>query len=198
MRVRSILRLAVDAHHLLARSVRHAGENARLGDRGVALVFEHAAHSDALVAKVFQQHAPGFVVADDADGKNIHAEIGEIIGGVGAAAGDDRALAMLENQHRRFARHARNLAEDEFVGDQVAQHRDGDLGKRLDDLPEAVGFFGMLGHQRQPCQRFSHARALSFFDHAQHGIQGVSGVGEFHPDGDNRKRLQGGEVARPD
>ena len=37
------LRFAVHPHHLLARGVRHSCENARLGHRGIALVFQDAA-----------------------------------------------------------------------------------------------------------------------------------------------------------
>jgi hypothetical protein len=45
--------LAVYANHLLARRVRHAGENAGFRHRGVTLVFEHTADGNAFVAKIF-------------------------------------------------------------------------------------------------------------------------------------------------
>ena len=144
--VRRILRLAVHAHHLLARGVRHARENARLRDRGVALVLQHAADRDPLVAKIFQQQPPRFIVAHNAHGQDIHSQIRQVICGVGSAAGHHGAFAVLQDQHRRFARHARNFAEDELVGHQIAQHRDGELGEGFDDLLQAVGFFGMFGH----------------------------------------------------
>ena len=128
------LRLAIDAHHLLPRRVRHAGEDARLGDGGVALVLQNAAHRNMLVAESLEQQAAGLVVADDADRQHVDAQVGEIIDGIGSAAGHDAAFAMLENQHRSLARNARDFAENKFVGHQVAEHGDGDLGERFDDL----------------------------------------------------------------
>ena len=64
-----------------------------------------------------------------------------------AAAGNNGALAMLQDEHRRFARDARDLAEDEFVGDQIGQDGDRYVGKRLDDLLPAFRVFQVFGHE---------------------------------------------------
>ena len=83
---------------------------------------------------------PGFIVADDADRKHVDAQVGEIIYRIGAAAGDDGAFAMFEDEYGRFARDAGDFAEDKFVGHQVAENGDGDFGEGFDDLLEALGF----------------------------------------------------------
>ena len=136
-------------------------------------VFQNPAHRNALVAERFDQQAAGLVVAHDADGQNIDVEVGEIIDGIGTAARNDRSLAMLEDQHGRFARDAGDFAVDEFVGDQVGEHGDGDFGKRLKNFLEAIGFFGMLGH---PAYTILSCPVLSLANDPQHGIDGVSGV----------------------
>ena len=53
---------------------------------------------------------------------------------------------MLEDQDRGFAGHTRDLAKNEFVGNQVAKYGNGHFGKRLDNLPQAFGLFRMLTH----------------------------------------------------
>ena len=77
-----------------------------------------------LFAEAFQQQTAGFVVAHHSNGQHLHAQRGQIHHGVGAAARDHGALAMFQDQHRRFARDPCDLAEDEFVGHQVGE--DGD------------------------------------------------------------------------
>ena len=54
---------------------------------------------------------------------------------------------MLQNQHGRFARDARNFAEHELVSDQIGERSYCELGKRFDDLSQAVVFFNVLSHQ---------------------------------------------------
>ena len=80
-----------------------------------------------LVTEILQEQASGLVVAHDSDRQNVHSQVGKIVDGIRSAAGQDRALAMLQDQHRSFARHARDFAEDEFVGHKIAEHSDGDL-----------------------------------------------------------------------
>ena len=98
------------------------------------------------MAEGAEQQAPGIVVADNSNRKHVDAEIGKIVDRVGAAAGDDGALAMPQDEHRRLAGDARNFAEDKFVRDHVAEHRHGDARECSDDLAQAVGFFGYAGH----------------------------------------------------
>jgi hypothetical protein len=66
-------RLAIHAHDLLPRRVRHAGEDAGFGDRGVALVLQNADNWNMLVPEGFEQQASGLVVAD-APGEQARAE----------------------------------------------------------------------------------------------------------------------------
>ena len=52
---------AIYPHYLLARGVRHARENARLGDRGVGLVLQHSGESNVFVPERLDQQASGLV-----------------------------------------------------------------------------------------------------------------------------------------
>src|SRR5437764_533905 len=45
---------------------------------------------------------------------------------------------MFQDEHRRLARHPRDLAEDEFIGYQVGEHRDGDPRKCFDDVTQVL------------------------------------------------------------
>ncbi len=100
-----------------------------------------------LLVQPLQQQAAGLVVADDADRKNVDAQRSQVHHRIAAAAGNHGALAMLQDQHRRLARDARNLAKDEFVGHQVGQHGDRDVGERLDDLLPALRIFQVFDHE---------------------------------------------------
>jgi hypothetical protein len=102
------------------------------------------------VAEVFQQHPPGFIVPHNAHRQNVHSQICQIIRGVGSSARHHGALAMFQNQYRRFARHARDLAKHKLVGHQISQNRHGDLGEGFDNLFQPVSFFGMPGHVGTP------------------------------------------------
>ena len=81
------------------------------------------------VAKSFEQQASGFVVSHHSHGKNVNPQVGKIIDRIGAASRHDGSLAMLQNQDRSFPRHPRDFSKDEFVGHQVANHGDRDLGE---------------------------------------------------------------------
>src|SRR6476646_677720 len=109
-----------------------------------------------LLAECMQQHAASFVVADDAHGKDSHTQIGQVVNSVAGAAGDHRAVTMAQDEHWRFTGDARNFAIDKFVGNQVTQDGDAELGKLLNDFDKAVGrFLGFL----HGLSRFSHAGA---------------------------------------
>jgi len=58
---------------------------------------------------------------------------------------------VLEDQHRRFARHTRDLTVDELIHDQVTQHHDRGVG-------EGVNEFGM---RFQPFDLFEPQRTQS-------------------------------------
>jgi hypothetical protein len=86
------------------------------------------------VAERLEQQASGLIVAHDADGQDIDAEVGQIVDGVGAASGHHGAFAIAQDQNRRLPRNSRDLPKDKFVRHQVADYGDGDLGERGHDL----------------------------------------------------------------
>ena len=98
------IRFAVDAHYLLTPGVRHSRENSGFGDSGKVLVFKDAGDRNAFVAKTAEQQASGLVVANNADRKNVHAEIGKVVDRIGSAARDHRTFAVTEDEHGGFAR----------------------------------------------------------------------------------------------
>jgi hypothetical protein len=98
-----------------------------------------------LLTERMQQHAAGFVVANDAYGKDRHAQVGQIVNGIAGAAGNYRAITMAQDKHRRFPRYPGDFAIDKLVGNQIAQDGDAELGKLLNDFDEAVSrFLGFL------------------------------------------------------
>jgi len=97
--------------------------------------------------KARRQQLSRLVVTHDPDRQDVHSEVGKVADRIGAAAGDDLAIAVLQNQHGRFARDARYLAEDKLIGDQICEDGYRELGERFDDLPQAAVFFNMLCHQ---------------------------------------------------
>jgi len=99
-----------------------------------------------LVPKTFAAKASRLVVSGYAYGEDVVAEVSEILDGVRSASGEDCSVAVLQDEHGSFAGDTRDFAEDEFVGDQISEDRDGYLGEGVNDLAKAVGFFGMLGH----------------------------------------------------
>ena len=83
-----------------------------------------------------QQPAAGLVAADDADQSRAAAERRDVVGGVAAAARHDLGRVVLEDQHRRLARDARDAAVDELVGHDVADDGDRPAPQRVDQREE--------------------------------------------------------------
>jgi len=145
----------VYTENLLADFVGPSGEEAGFGRSGPAIDAENAGDVDFFVAEELEEAFAGFVFADGGDGNDFGAEGGEIVGGVGAAAGDDLGFAMLENENGGFAGDASDVAELESVGDEIAEDDDGFGGEALDDFGESQEvhggsgselFLGALGH----------------------------------------------------
>src|ERR1700688_1038157 len=136
----------IDTHNLLPRSMRHARQNAGFSDGGVTFIFQNAAYRDVFMTKTFQEQAASLIVAHHSHRQNIDAQVRKIIDRVGPSARHEAALPMLQDQHRRFSRDARDFPKNEFVGHQVADHGDGDLGKGLNNLFQPLLFFGMFRH----------------------------------------------------
>ena len=82
---------------------------------------------------VLEQPAPGFVAAGDPDQARGAAERRDVARGVAGAARHDLGRVVVQDQDRRLARHARDLAVDELVGDQIAGDHDAAPGQRVDE-----------------------------------------------------------------
>src|SRR5215472_8340523 len=103
------LGFTIDAHHLLTIRMSLAGENAGLRYGCEAAQAHDAAVGDVLLPEALQQQMASFVVADHSDRKYVHPERGEIVDCVAPAAGNNGAIAVLENKHGCFAGYARNF-----------------------------------------------------------------------------------------
>jgi hypothetical protein len=138
VRIERGIRLAINANHLLARRMGLSREDARLGDGGATFKFQDTAGGNMFLAEGFQQQPSGFVITNHAHWKYVHAEVGEIVDGIRSAAWDHSALAMFEDKHGSFTGDAGDLAEDEFVRNQVSQYGDADPGKLVNDAQQAL------------------------------------------------------------
>src|SRR5882762_1287757 len=129
MMIRRRLGLMIDSHNLLSRCVRHAGEDARFCDRGVALIFQYSTYRNAFVPKVFNQQPSGFVVPYYSHWQYVDSQVGKIIDGIRPASGKDSAFAMLQDQDRGLARNARDLPEHKLIRNQVSEDGYSHLGE---------------------------------------------------------------------
>jgi len=145
----------IHAKNLLADFVGPAGEEAGLGRGGPAFGAEDARDIYFFLTEKLEQAVTGFILADGGDGNYFGAESSEIVGGVGATAGDDLRFAVLEDEDGGFAGDASDVAELEGVGNEIAEDDDGFGGETLDVFGEGDEihgrsgselFFGALGH----------------------------------------------------
>ncbi len=137
-----ILGLAVDAEYLLRGGVSPAGEEARFGRSGPAFDDFDAGKVDFASFEIFEEHAARFIVANRANGKRFGAERGDVVDGIGAAAGKAGSFAMAENQDGGFARDAGNFAGDEFVEDEVGENGNFFAAKFGDDFEKVRNIHG--------------------------------------------------------
>ena len=105
-----------------------------------------------------EQPPSRLVVAGDADGDGVAAERGDVVGGVAGAAGHDVGRVVLEDQDRRFPRHAGDLAVDELVDEQIAEHRDADAGEVVDERQQTIA--GTSGSRHHSCRRIHAVAAI--------------------------------------
>src|SRR6266571_7671229 len=110
--LRTSLRFAINAHHLLAAGVGASSQDPSLCDGAVSLELQDSAGRNMFLPEALQQQAAGLVVAHNPDGQNIYPQFGEVIDGIGPAAWNQGAIAMLENEHRGFARDAGNFPKN--------------------------------------------------------------------------------------
>src|SRR5258707_7890510 len=136
------LRLTIHAENLLAHGVRPASEEARLGWRGPAFYSRNSGNVHTFAAEIFKKRVALDVLANGSDGKHARSQVGQVVRGVGSSAGDDLGLAVAQNQHRRLARDAGNVAELKFVGDKIAEQNDRLGGKLLDALRQGKQVHG--------------------------------------------------------
>ena len=116
--------LVVDAQDLLSNGVSPTSEEARFGGSSPALGANDAGGIDVAVAESVDETIAGIIIADRGNGDNLGAERGEIVGGIGATAGNDLRFAMAEDQNGSFARDAGDFAVLEDVGDKIAEEED--------------------------------------------------------------------------
>ena len=103
-----------------------------------------------LVAKSFDERAPGFVVADYADWQHVDTEVCQVADCIGRSARNDSTFAMFQNQDWSLARDAGDFAKNKFVRQKVAEHGDRHFREGLDDLfqplAQSLDFVEMLAH----------------------------------------------------
>ena len=88
------------------------------------------------------------------------AERGDVVGRVAGAAGHHLRRVVLEDQHRRLARDARDLAVDELVGDEVADDEHAAAREAVDEREQALLALGLAGLRRDG--RSGHITAAEF------------------------------------
>ena len=81
--------------------------------------------------------------ANDPRERGAAAERRDVAGRVARTAGNDLGRVVLEDEHRRFARHPRHLAVDELVGDEIADDEHAAAAERVDEVEQARREFGV-------------------------------------------------------
>jgi len=125
-------RLAINPKNLLTDRVCPATKDARFGWRRPASDTKNAGNVEMFAPETADQSVARWVVSNRSDGQHASAERGKIIGGIGAATGNKLRFAMAEDEDRRFAGNARNLAKLKFISDEISQ-QDNRLGRKLLD-----------------------------------------------------------------
>ena len=85
--------------------------------------------------------------ADQARQARAAAERRHVVGGVAGAAGDHLGRVVLEDQHRRLARDAGDLAVDELVGDEVADDQHAAAAEPVDEREQTFFPLGFAGQR---------------------------------------------------
>src|SRR5438309_6018108 len=135
---------AIHAHYLLPRRVRHAGKNAGFGHGGEGLVLQYSADRDMFLSEGLNEKLSELVITYHANRKNVYTQIREIVNRVRATSRRHAAIAMFQNQHRRFPGNPRDFAIHEFVGHKIAEYGHGSFRKSFDDLFQPTGFLRLI------------------------------------------------------
>src|SRR4029077_4536890 len=83
------------------------------------------------------------------------AECRHVVGRVAGAARHDLRRVVSEDQHRRLARHTRDLAVDELVGNEIADDQHTPAAEAVDEGKEPLLPLGLAG-QRMNRARYKH------------------------------------------
>ena len=129
-----------------ARGVDAAGEDARLDRRAVSAA-RTTCRGRRRDAKLASSRRPSGSAPTRPDEAGAAAERGDVVRGVAGAAGDHLGRVVLEDQHRRFARDAGDLAVDELVGDEVADDEDAAAREAVDEREQPFLALGLAGQR---------------------------------------------------
>src|SRR5262245_58438329 len=97
-----------------------ACQNSHFRGCTVRLADENSRGVNAALGEIPDQFIAFHVITNNAYRHRLCSEGLQILNGIGAAAGDELRLTMVQNQNRRFPRDSRNLSVNKNVGDKVA------------------------------------------------------------------------------
>ena len=100
-----------------------ARKNARLRRSSPGFLDADASRVDSELLEEVDQLESFGIIAHNADWQRHAPERVQVVHGVCSAAGNELRLALIQDQHRGFARDARNFAVDEDIRDEVSQER---------------------------------------------------------------------------
>ena len=95
--------------------------------------------------KAREQPAAFRVGADEAGEARAPAERGDVVRGVAGPAADHLGRVVLQDEHRRLARDARDFAVDELVGDQIADDQHAAAREAVDERQQPFLALGLAG-----------------------------------------------------
>ena len=101
---------------------------------------------DAAV-KAGEQPAAFGIGADEPGEARAAAERGDVVGGVAGAAGHHLRRVVLQDEDRRLARDAGDLAVDELVGDEVADDEHAAAREAVDEREQPLLALGLAGQR---------------------------------------------------
>ena len=112
-----------------------ACEDAGLHRRAVSLRAQQAPSVDVTQARV--QALARLVFPREAHDLRAAAERRDVVRGIAGAAGQNLRGVVLKDEDRRLARHARDAAVNELVGNEIADDRHAARRKRVEQVDEA-------------------------------------------------------------
>ena len=129
-----------------------AGEDARLGRCAVTARPDDRPHVNVPAHDV-EQTTAGLVAAGHAHRDRRAAERRDVARRVARSAGDDVRRVVVEDEDGRLPRDAGELAVDELVDDEVAEHRDAQIGKVVHERQQTAGIDGISQRGKRAASR---------------------------------------------